>query len=78
MDKITLMMLYVIVTAACNVLIVRNFERQKVDIWDSPLFILIVLAVYVLVIPGLIWATYIILNGTIDIVGKRVSAKKGD
>lgn len=71
-------MLYIIVTAACNVLIVRNFERQKVDIWDSPLFILIVLAVYVLVIPGLIWATYIILNGTIDIVGKRVSAKKGD
>ena len=78
MDKITLIMLYIIVTAACNVLIVRNFERQKVDIWDSPLFILIVLAVYVLVIPGLIWATYIILNGTIDIVGKRVSAKKGD
>lgn len=77
MDKITLIVLYVIITAACNVLIVRNFKRQTIDIWDSPLFLLIIFAVYVLFLPGLIWATYIIIDRTIDIVGNRVSAKKG-
>lgn len=76
MDKITLIVLYVIVTAACNVLIVRNFKRRRIDIWDSPLFMLIILAVYVLFLPGLMWATYIIIDRTIDIVGNRVSAKK--
>lgn len=77
MDKITLFALYVIITAACSVLIVRDFKRRRIDIWDSPFFMLIILAVYVLFLPGLMWATYVIIDRTIDIVGNRVSAKKG-
>lgn len=73
-----LLALYCIITALCNVIIVRDCKRRDIDIFDSPLFIMMFFAIYVVILPGIIWATYIILNGTIDIVGKRVSAKKGD
>jgi len=76
MMSINHLVLYVLVTAICSVIVCRDLKRKGNDIFDDLMFMVVGLCVYLFVIPGVMWAAYILINDTIELSQRFVKNRK--